>query len=201
VSVRYRRLLITRVGLLAIIFYLSPHMACANEPISYLTVGTQTVGFAVGPFFPIRVVPNQSSDLLRGSGNAVLVLTITDPIGSNRYRGQVSFGAKLPAFGTSEPLTGYGVGITLKLQYTLVGLHWLRPPYIEGGRRSDMDKSRWPRAGTAGPVQLCRPGRSRSCMDPDTPMCIEYRLPVRPRTQNSGLNFGLPFAGLSYSIF
>ena len=43
-----------------------------------------------------------------------------------------------------------------------------------------MDKSRWPRAGTAGPVQLCRPGRSRSCMDPDTPMGIEYRLSVRP---------------------
>jgi hypothetical protein len=29
-----------------------------------------------------------------------------------------AFVAELPAFGTSEPLTGYGVGITPKLQYT-----------------------------------------------------------------------------------
>jgi hypothetical protein len=33
-------------------------------------------------------------------------MTVTDPIGSTWYRGQVSFGAELLAFGTYEPLTG-----------------------------------------------------------------------------------------------
>jgi hypothetical protein len=54
-------------------------------------------------------------------------MTVTDPIGSNLYRGQVSFGAELLAFGTYEPLTSYGIGITPKLQYTFVGLDRLHP--------------------------------------------------------------------------
>lgn len=44
----------------------------------------------------------------------------------------VALGAELLVFGTSEPVTGYGVGITPKLQYTFVGLNRVRP-YIEGG--------------------------------------------------------------------
>ena len=54
-------------------------------------------------------------------------MTVTDPIGSTWYRGQVSFGAELLAFGTYEPLASYGIGITMKLQYTFVCLDRLRP--------------------------------------------------------------------------
>ena len=95
-------------------------MAYADEPISYPTIGTQTVGVAVGPFFPIRVAADQSSKLFGTAAMPSWSMTITDPIGSNLYRGQVSFGAELLTFGTSEPLAGYGVGITPKLQYTFV---------------------------------------------------------------------------------
>ena len=107
-------------------------MACADEPISYATIGTQTVGVAVGTFFPIRVMPSQSSKLFGTAAMPSWSMTITDPIGSNWYRGQVALGAEFLVLGTSEPVTGYGVGVTPKLQYTFVGLDRLRP-YIEGG--------------------------------------------------------------------
>jgi lipid A 3-O-deacylase len=106
VSVRRHRLLTTGFGLLAAVLCLSSRMACADESISYATIGTQTMGLAIGPFFPIRVAPSQSSKLF---GTAVMpswCMTITDPIGSKWYRGQVALGAELLVFGTSEPVTG-----------------------------------------------------------------------------------------------
>jgi lipid A 3-O-deacylase len=132
VTIRHHRLLTAGFGLLATVLCLFTRMACADEPIPHPAIGTQTVGLVVGPFFPIRVLPGQSSKLF---GTAVIPswsMTMTDPIGSNWYRGQVSLGAELLAFTTSEPLTAYGVGIAPKLQYTFVGLNRLRP-YIEGG--------------------------------------------------------------------
>lgn len=59
-------------------------------------------------------------------------MTVTNPIGANWYRGQVALGAELLTVETSEPLTGYGVGITPKLVYTVTALHHLRP-YLKGG--------------------------------------------------------------------
>ena len=181
-------------------------MACADEPISYPTIGAQTVGLAVGPFFPIRVAPDQSSKLFGTAAMPSWSMTITDPIGSSLYRGQVSLGAELLAFGTSEPLTGYGVGITPKLQYTFVELDRLRP-YIEGGGGPI-----WTDLGGRVPEQ---PGQfnfvvwgGAGCawlLTPQWAINIGYRFVHisngGTRTSNSGLNFGLPFAGLSYSIF
>jgi hypothetical protein len=181
-------------------------MACADEPISYPTIGTQTVGLAVGPFFPIRVAPDQSSKLFGTAAMPYWSMTITDPIGSSLYRGQVSLGAELLAFGTSEPLTGYGVGITPKLQYTFVELDRLRP-YIEGGGGPI-----WTDLGGRVPEQ---PGQfnfvvwgGAGCawlLTPQWAINVGYRVVHisngGTRTPNSGLNFGLPFAGLSYSIF
>jgi lipid A 3-O-deacylase len=181
-------------------------MACADEPISHTTIGTQTVGLAVGLFFPIRVMPSQSSKLF---GTAVLPswsMTITDPIGSDWYRGLVSIGTELPAFRTSEPLTGYGVGITPKLQYIFVGLNRLRP-YIEGG-----GGPMWTDLGGHVPEQ---PGEFNLIfwggaggawlLTPQWALNVGFRFVHisngGTRMTNSGLNFGLPFAGLSYSIF
>lgn len=196
----------TGLSLLSIVLCLSPPKACASEPTSYLTIGTQTVGLAVGPFFPIRVTSDQSSKLF---GTAVMPswsMTITDPIGSIWYRGQVSFGAELLAFTTSEPLTAYGIGITPKLQYTFVGLEQLRP-YIDGG-----GGPLWTDLGGRVPEQ---PGQfnfvvwgGAGCawlLTPQWAINVGYRFDHisngGTRSPNSGLNFGLPFAGLSYSIF
>jgi hypothetical protein len=41
-----------------------------------------------------------------------------------------------------------------------------------------MDRSRWPRAGAAGGVQLCRLGRGRLCMASHAPIGPERRLPI-----------------------
>jgi lipid A 3-O-deacylase len=206
VNVRHRQLLTTGFGLLAAVLCLPARMACADEPIPHAAIGTQTVGLAAGPFFPIRVLPGQSSKLF---GTAVMPswsMTITDPIGSIWYRGQVSLGAELLAFTTSEPLTGYGVGITPKLQYTFIGLDRLRP-YIEGGGGPI-----WTDLGGQVPEQ---PGEFNFVvwggaggawlLTPQWALNIGYRFVHisngGTRTPNSGLNFGLPFAGLSYSIF
>jgi len=43
-----------------------------------------------------------------------------------------------------------------------------------------MDRSRWPRAGATGAIQLCRLGRSRSRMVSDAAMCHPCRLSVHP---------------------
>lgn len=205
-SLQPRQLLTAMLGLLAFILCLTPHMACANEPISYPTVGTQTIGLIVGPIFPIRVTPSQSSKLFGAAVMPSWSMTLTDPIGSNWYRGQVALGAELLAFGTSEPMTGYGVGIAPKLQYTFVGLDRLRP-YIEGG-----GGPLWTDLGGRVPEQ---PGEFNFVvwggagnawhLTPQWAIHAGYRFVHisngGTREPNSGLNFGLPFAGLSYSIF
>ena len=205
-NVRRQRHLAIGLSLLAAIFGLSPLMAHADGLFSNPTVGTQTVGLAVGPFFPIRLMPNQSSKLF---GTAIMPswsMTVTDPIGSSWYRGQVSLGAELLAFETSEPLNGYGVGVTPKLQYTFVGLDRLRP-YIEGG-----GGPLWTDLGGQVPEQ---PGEFNFVvwggaggswfLTPHWALNVGYRFVHisngGTRTPNSGLNFGLPFAGMSYSLY
>jgi hypothetical protein len=121
------------VGLLAAVVCLSPLITRAGELISPAAKGTQAVGLAIGPFFPIRLLPSQSSKLFGTATMPSWSMTVTDPIGTNWYRGQVSLGAELLAFGTYEPLTSYEIGITPKLQYTFVGLDRLRPSIESGG--------------------------------------------------------------------
>jgi lipid A 3-O-deacylase len=206
VNVRYRRLLTIGAGLLAAVICLSPRMACADEPTSHATIGTQTVGLAVGPFFPIRMLSGQSSKLFGAAVIPSWSITLTDPIGSNWYRGQVSLGAELLAFGTSEPLTGYGVGVTPKLQYAFAGLDRLRP-YIEGGGGPI-----WTDLGGRVPEQ---PGQfnfvvwgGAGCawlLTPRWALNVGYRFVhisnSGTRTPNAGLNYGLPFVGLTFSLF
>jgi opacity protein-like surface antigen len=133
-------------------------------------------------------------------------MTLTDPIGSDWYRGQVSFGAEFLAFETSEPLTGYGVGITPKLQYAFVGLNRLRP-YFEGG-----GGPLWTDLGGHVPEQ---PGEFNFAvwggagaawfLTSHWALNVGYRFVHisngGTRTPNSGLNFGLPFAGISYFLY
>jgi lipid A 3-O-deacylase len=193
-------------GLLAVGVCFSSLMAGAGEPISPAAKGTQTMGLAIGPFFPIRLLPSQSSKLFGTATMPSWSITVTDPIGSHWYRGQVSLGAELLAFGTYEPLTSYGVGITPKLQYAFVGLDRIHP-YIEGGGGPI-----WTDLGGQVPEQ---PGQfnvvvwggvgAAWILTSQWALNVGYRFVHisngGTRTPNSGLNFGLPFVGLSYYLF
>jgi len=203
--VRSRCLLVMRAGVMATVVCLSPLIVHADEPIAHPTIGTQTVGLAVGPFFPIRLVPSQSSKLFGAAAMPSWSVTLTDPIGSSWYRGQVAIGAELLAFRTSEPTTASGIGATPKLQYTFIGLDRLRP-FIEGG-----GGPLWTDLGGRVPEQ---PGQFNfvlwsgvGCawlLTPQWALNVGYRFVhisnAGTRTPNSGLNFGLPFTGLSYSF-
>ena len=98
--VRSRCLLAMQAGVMATVVCLSPLIVHADEPMASPTIGTQTVGLAVGPFFPIRLLPSQSSKLFGTAAVASWSMTLTDPIGSSWYRGQIALGAELLEFGT-----------------------------------------------------------------------------------------------------
>ena len=192
--------------MLAAVRDLSPLMAHADGPISNPPVGTQTVAVAGGPFFPIRLLPSQSSKLFGAAIMPSWSITVTDPIGSSWYRGQVALGAELLAFETSEPLSGYGVGVTPKLQYPFVSLNRLRPYLEDGGGPLWTD--------LAGQVPE-QPGKFNFAvwggaggswlLTPYWALNVGYRFVHisngGTRTPNSGLNFGLPFIGISYSLY
>lgn len=122
---------------LALPLFLTMHLlpfsaaAASDEPVS-TPIGTHTIGLTTGPFFPLRVGISQSSKLF---GEAIMpswMVTLTEPIGSGWYQGQLALGAEMIAFRTSEPITAYGAGFTPKLVYTSTAFGRVRP-FIEGG--------------------------------------------------------------------
>jgi hypothetical protein len=159
-----------------------------------------------GPMFPIRLLPNQSSKLFGVALVPSWTITFTEPFGSGWYEGQLALGAELPAFRTDEPTTGYGVGMTPKLVYTATYFGRLRP-YIEGGGGVI-----WTDLGGQVPEQ---PGQfnflvwaGAGCsyfVTPQWAINVGFRFNhisnAGTSSQNSGLNYGLPFIGLSYALF
>lgn len=204
-SVRHGWNLTIGVGLLAALIYLSSDTATAAERISPLAIGTQTIGLIAGPLFPIRVVPSQSSKLFGAATMPSWSMTLTDPIGSSWYQGQIAVGAELLAFGTSEPKTAYGIGVTPKLHYTFTSLDQLRP-YIEGGGGPI-----WTDLGGRVPEQpelfnfVVWGGAGCTWLfTPQWALNVGYRFVhisnAGTSTPNSGLNYGVPFVGLAFSM-
>jgi len=89
------RLMTHGLGLLVAVLCLFPRIANADESIPRTHIGTQTVGLAVGPLLPIRVMANQSSKLLGPAAISSWSITLTEPIDSSWYRGQVSLGTEV----------------------------------------------------------------------------------------------------------
>lgn len=175
----------------------------AEELPASLPVGTHTIGMAGGPFFPLRVLSSQSSKLF---GETVLpswTVTLTEPIGSGWYQGQLALGAEIVAFHTNEPITAYSAGFTPKLIYTSTAFGRMRP-FLEAG-----GGPLWTDLGGRVPEQ---PGQfnflvwgGAGCsyqMTHTWTIDAGYRVMHisngGTRSPNSGLNFGLPFLGLSY---
>ena len=156
--------------------------------------------------FPIRLLPGQSSKLYGGATAPSWAMTVTDPVGASWYRGQIAIGAELWGFGTSEPVGAYGISVTPKLTYSFTALGRFRP-YIEGGGGPV-----WTDLGGRVPEQ---PGQFNFLVwggagwawfaDPQWSLQAGYRFAhisnAGTRSPNSGLNFGLPYLGLSYNLF
>ena len=110
--------------------FFNPSASAHDVPLD--ETGTHTVGLTSGPFFPIRLMPAQSSKLFGVAAMPSWSMTVTDRIGSSWYQGQVAIGAEMLLFGTWEPLSASGIGLTPKLAYTFTGAGRLRP-FVEGG--------------------------------------------------------------------
>lgn len=179
--------------------------AASDEPLS-TPIGTQTIGLMTGPFFPLRVGASQTSKLF---GEAIMpswMTTLTEPIGSGWYQGQLALGAELVAFHTHSPMTAYGIGLTPKMVYTSTAFGRVRP-FIEGGGGPV-----WTDLGGRVPEQ---PGQFNflgwggvGCayqMTASWALTAGYRVMhisnAGTRSPNSGLNFSLPYLGLTYQLF
>lgn len=133
-------------------------------------------------------------------------ITVTEPIGSGWYQGQLAIGIELEAFYTRDPITAYGIGFTPKLVYTSTAFGRFRPFLEAGGGPA------WTDLGGRVPEQ---PGQfnflvwgGAGCsyhLTRTWAIGAGYRVMHisngGTRSPNSGLNFGLPFLGLSYQGF
>jgi lipid A 3-O-deacylase len=200
------RLLTLSLGLL---LFLDPPASSpihAQEFPAATPVGTHTIGLTAGPFFPARVLPSQSSKLFGEALMPSWTVTLTEPIGSGWYQGQFALGAELIAFHTSEPITAYGLGFTPKLVYASTAFGRVHP-FLEAGGGPV-----WTDLGGQVPEQ---PGqfnflvwggagcsyRLTRALAIDAGFRFMHISNAGTRQPNSGLNFGLPFIGLSYQGF
>lgn len=105
--------------------------AAAEDPSSTF-IGKQTVGVVVGRMLPVRVMDAQSSTLNGVAAHPSWQMALTDPIGDGWWSGSVSLGAEAALLGITQPTGAYGIGVTPKLIYTFMSFGRLKP-YIEGG--------------------------------------------------------------------
>lgn len=200
------RLLPLCLRLLLFLDLVASSLIHAQEFPAATPVGSHTIGLTAGPFFPIRVLSSQSSKLFGEALMPSWMVTLTEPIGSGWYQGQLALGAEVIAFHTAEPITAYGVGFTPKLVYTSTAFGRVRP-FLEAGGGPV-----WTDLGGRVPEQ---PGQfnflvwgGAGCayqLTPTWAIQAGYRIMhisnAGTRAPNSGLNFGLPFLGLSYQGF
>jgi lipid A 3-O-deacylase len=161
------------------------------------------IGLTTGPVFPMRVLSSQSTKLYGEALMPSWMITLTEPIGDGWYQGQFALGAEIVVLHTYEPITAYGVGLTPKLLYAATAWGSLRP-FVEAG-----GGPLWTDLGGRVPEQ---PGQFNFLVwggvggsyqiTPSWAVTAGYRVMHISNggisSPNSGLNFGLPFLGLSY---
>jgi lipid A 3-O-deacylase len=202
----YSRAIVLKLGLILVLGIAASHPAYAQEFPVATPVGTHTFGLTTGPLFPLLIQSGQSSKLFGEALMPSWMITLTEPIGSGWYQGQVALGTELIAFHTYEPMTAYGAGFTPKLVYTSTAFARVRP-FVEAG-----GGPMWTDLGGRVPEQpgqfnfLVWAGAGASYhMTPAWALTAGYRVMHisngETRSPNSGLNAGLPFIGLSYQGF
>ena len=182
---------------------LSP--VAAEEPAS-APIGTQTVGMIVGGMLPVRVVDAQSSKLNGVAVHPSWQIALTDPLGDGWWRGSVALGVEAAFLGIAEPTSAYGIGVTPKLVYTLTSFGSLKP-YLEGGggplwtnfngripeQGTDFNFLVW--GGTGATYHLT----TRWALNAG--IRFSHISNADTGSPNRGLNYLLPFIGLSSKLF
>lgn len=169
-------------------------------------IGRQTVGLVAGGMLPVRLMPAQASKLYGVAVHPSWQITLTDPIGSGWWSGSIAVGAELALLGITQPTGAYGVGFTPKMSYTFSSFGRVKP-YLEGGggplwtnfdgrireQGSDFNFLVWGGAGVSYALTphwaLTVGGRFSHISNAGT------------ESPNSGLNYLLPFAGISAGLF
>ncbi len=180
--------------------------SAAADDRSSSQIGRQSVGLIAGGMLPVRLLEPQSSKLNGVAVHPSWQITLTDPIGDSWWSGTIALGAEAAFLGVTEPTGAYGVGFTPKLIYTFSSFGRLKP-YIEGGggplwtnfdgrireQGSDFNFLVWGGAG------------AKYELTPRWAINIGVRFSHISNsgldTPNSGLNYLLPFAGVSAKLF
>lgn len=179
--------------------------AAAEEPRT-TWVGAQTVGLVAGGMLPVRLMSAQASKLYGVAVHPSWHVAVTDPIGDGWWSGSIALGAELALLGITQPTGAYGVGFTPKLIYTFSSFGRLKP-YIEGGggplwtnfdgripeQGSDFNFLVW--GGTGINYELT----TRWALN--VGVRFSHISNAGTESPNSGLNYLLPFAGISARLF
>lgn len=182
-----------------------PPVTAAEAPPT-IWVGTQRVGLVVGGMLPVRLMPAQASKLYGVAVHPSWQIALTDPIGEGWWSGSIALGAELALLGVTQPTGAYGVGFTPKLAYTFTSFGRLKP-YIEGGggplwtsfdgrireQGSDFNFLVW--GGTGVSYELTRQWAL------NVGVRFSHISNAGTNVPNSGLNYLLPFVGISSTRF
>src|SRR5215813_12082253 len=103
----YSCILALKLGLILLLGLPALHPTHAQEFPLATPVGSHTIGLTTGPLFPIRVLSSQTSKLFGEALMPSWMITLTEPIGTGWYQGQLALGGELIVFHTYLSLSTY----------------------------------------------------------------------------------------------
>lgn len=175
----------------------------AADPSPTMTIGTQEVGLTAGYLLPHRLTQDHTT---KQEGPALMpswMITITDPLGDNWYRGQVSVGAEMVYIQFQKPIVSNGIGFTPKIKYTFVAGNRVRP-YFEfaGGTFWTDFTNKVPEESSSFNFILTAGVGCSFFITSQTSINVGYRFQhisnAGTSYPNLGLNSSLPFGGFSF---
>ena len=178
----------------------------AAEDLSSSLVGRQTVGLVLGGMLPVRVMDAQASKLNGVAVHPSWQIALTDPISDEWWSGVVALGVEGAFLGITEPTGAYGLGFTPKLVYTFTSYGRLKP-YLEGGGGplwTNFD-GRIPEQGSDFNFLVWGGGGAHYELTTQWALNVGVRFSHISNAgsghPNGGLNYLLPFIGVSTKLF
>ena len=178
----------------------------AAEDRSSTVIGRQTVGLVIGGILPVRMMEGQASKLHGVAVHPSWQIALTDPVGNQWWSGSIAVGVEAAFLGITQPTGAYGIGFTPKLVYLLTSFGRMKP-YVEGGggplwtnfdgripeQGSDFNFLVWGGAGVS--YELTAQWSLTAGVR------ISHISNAGTDSPNGGLNYLLPFAGVSTKLF